>query len=114
MQSGFECYQLHTIFEKSMAYLVGIDLGSSSLKVAVFQEDGTVIAKQSAANALHTPRPGWSEYDPQEVWERIEFQVRVFQPWRQAKPHGSPDRFSDNTDRWKTSYSRKDPSCCLS
>ncbi|MDY0095854.1 MAG: FGGY-family carbohydrate kinase [Candidatus Vecturithrix sp.] len=54
-----------------MAYLVGIDLGSSSLKAAVFQEDGTVIAKQSAANALHTPRPGWSEYDPQEVWERI-------------------------------------------
>ncbi len=37
--------------------------------MAVFQEDGTVIAKQSAANALHTPRPGWSEYDPQEVWE---------------------------------------------
>ncbi|GAK55795.1 carbohydrate kinase, FGGY [Candidatus Vecturithrix granuli] len=54
-----------------MAYLVGIDLGSSSLKVAVFQEDGAVIARQSAVNILHTPRPGWSEYDPQEVWEGI-------------------------------------------
>lgn len=54
-----------------MAYLVGIDLGSSSLKVAVFQEDGTVITKQSVVNTLHTPRAGWSEYNPQEVWERI-------------------------------------------
>ena len=52
-----------------MSYLAGIDIGSSNIKVAIFEEDGTMIAKQAVTNTLHFPRKGWSEYDPDEVWE---------------------------------------------
>lgn len=52
-----------------MAYLAGIDLGSSNIKVAVFEEDGSVIAKQTVTNTFHSPRKGWYEYDPEEVWQ---------------------------------------------
>jgi sugar (pentulose or hexulose) kinase len=48
--------------------LMGIDMGSSSVKIAAYQEDGRLlgIASQSI-NPLH-PRPGWWETDPEDVW----------------------------------------------
>lgn len=38
-----------------MAFLVGIDLGSTTLKAVVSQENGTVVAKLSTTNTLYTP-----------------------------------------------------------
>ncbi len=48
--------------------LLGIDLGTSSVKVAVVGEDGSVKEVATAAYAMSSPRPGWAETDPETWW----------------------------------------------
>jgi len=45
--------------------VVGIDLGTSSVKAVVITAAGQVLAQAGAAYPVSTPRPGWSETDPQ-------------------------------------------------
>lgn len=47
-----------------MAYLLGLDLGTSSLKGLVFDHSGNLINTASADYPLSSPRPGFSEQDP--------------------------------------------------
>ena len=47
---------------------LGIDLGTTSVKVLLLHRSGRVEAKASAAYPLHTPRPGWVEQDPEDWW----------------------------------------------
>lgn len=49
--------------------MLGIDLGTGSVKAAVLSDDGTVIAKASRAYAVSAPHPGWAESDPAEWLE---------------------------------------------
>jgi xylulokinase len=44
--------------------LLGIDLGTSSVKVLIADADGAVISQASAEYAVTSPRPAWSESDP--------------------------------------------------
>jgi xylulokinase len=48
--------------------LLGIDLGTSSVKVAVVAEDGSMKQVATAAYAMSSPRPGWAETDPEAWW----------------------------------------------
>ena len=48
--------------------LLGIDLGTSSVKVAVVAEDGSVKGVASEGYAIEAPWPGWAETDPAEWW----------------------------------------------
>jgi xylulokinase len=49
--------------------LVGLDVGTSSVKgVAVDTDDGRVVAVAERPLSLSTPRPGWSEQDPEDWW----------------------------------------------
>ncbi len=50
-----------------MAYLMGIDLGTSSLKTVIIDETGHVMALKSADYQFDSPHPGYAEQDP-EVW----------------------------------------------
>ncbi len=52
-----------------MAYLMGIDLGTSSLKTLVADEKGKVVAEAAEAYQFDSPFGGYSEQDP-EVWWR--------------------------------------------
>ncbi len=54
-----------------MELLLGIDIGTSACKVAVFNEDGEVLVQTNQPYALYYPNPGWVEQDPQEWWEAI-------------------------------------------
>lgn len=65
--------------------LLGIDIGTSSCKVAVFNEDGRVVAQASADYPLYYPKPGWVEQDPEEWW------VSVCQAIRQCLKDGGVD-----------------------
>ena len=48
--------------------LIGIDMGSSSVKIAVYREDGTqLLVVNNDISPLH-PQPGWWETDPMDVW----------------------------------------------
>ena len=46
--------------------MLGIDLGTGSVKAAVLSDDGVVLGKASRAYAVRAPRPGWAESDPAE------------------------------------------------
>jgi xylulokinase len=51
-----------------MTRLVGLDVGTSSVKGLAIDEDGTVISVAERGYPLSTPRPGWSEQDPEDWW----------------------------------------------
>jgi xylulokinase len=51
-----------------MAYLLGLDVGTSGAKAVLVAEDGRVIAAATEEYPLHTPRPLWSEQDPADWW----------------------------------------------
>jgi xylulokinase len=48
--------------------LVGIDLGTSSLKAAVLSEKAEVTATETVPYDVDSPRPGWAETQPEEWW----------------------------------------------
>lgn len=43
---------------------LGIDLGTGSLKAAVVDDDGVVLARATRGYRVDSPRPGWAETDP--------------------------------------------------
>jgi xylulokinase len=47
-----------------MGHVIGIDLGTMSVKVALVAETGTVIASAVRPYAVESSRPGWAESDP--------------------------------------------------
>ncbi|HSC02023.1 MAG TPA: FGGY family carbohydrate kinase [Solirubrobacteraceae bacterium] len=52
-----------------MAYAIGIDVGSQSVKSVLFDEDGTAIEEAGAPCEMSHPCSGWAEQDPAD-WER--------------------------------------------
>ena len=48
--------------------LVGLDVGTTSVKGVAIGEEGEVLAVAEAEHPLSTPRPGWSEQDPEDWW----------------------------------------------
>ena len=51
--------------------LLGIDIGTSACKVAVFDKSGRVLVQANKPYELYYPNPGWVEQDPDEWWEAI-------------------------------------------
>jgi len=49
--------------------LIGIDVGSSSVKIAAYHDDGTLLAVVSNELTPIHSQPGWWEQDPQDVWQ---------------------------------------------
>jgi xylulokinase len=56
--------------------LLGIDLGTSSVKVVVLDLEGRMLASASAAYPVENPRPGWAESDPGLWWRAVVTAVR--------------------------------------
>ena len=52
-------------------YYLGIDAGSSGLKVLLIDEAGVPVGNASAAYPLHSVRPGWIEADPELWWTAL-------------------------------------------
>ncbi len=52
-----------------MSYLLGIDLGTSSLKSILISEDGQTKALSSRTYQFSSPQNGYAEQDPREWWE---------------------------------------------
>ena len=47
---------------------IGIDIGTSGAKGVLLTAEGAVSARASAGYPLLTPRPGWTEQQPQDWW----------------------------------------------
>lgn len=55
-----------------MTAFLGIDLGTSSVKALLVDEQDDVLAEASAPLALSRPRPLWSEQEPDDWWAATE------------------------------------------
>src|SRR5579864_5812952 len=51
-----------------MPHLLGIDVGTSGTKTLICDEKGVVLATAMAEHPIASPRPGWSEQDPEDWW----------------------------------------------
>jgi len=49
--------------------LVGLDIGTSSVKAGVFDSNGRKLASASIPVEILAPQPGWAEQDPQAWWQ---------------------------------------------
>ncbi len=49
-------------------YVLGIDLGTSSLKAVLLREDGVVRGSVTRGYPIDVPKPGWAEQDPEAWW----------------------------------------------
>ena len=54
-----------------MAYLIGVDLGTSGTKTVLFAEDGTVATSCTIEYPLYQPQNGWAEQDPLDWWNAV-------------------------------------------
>lgn len=52
-----------------MAYLIGVDLGTSGTKTALFDERGRRIASRTVEYPLSQPKNGWAEQEPEHWWK---------------------------------------------
>jgi glycerol kinase len=48
--------------------LLGIDQGTTGTRACLVDDDLTIARSAYAQHAQHTPRPGWVEHDPAEIW----------------------------------------------
>ncbi len=47
-----------------MAYVIGVDCGTSGTKTVLFREDGTVMASATIEYPMYQPKNGYAEQDP--------------------------------------------------
>ena len=59
-----------------MAYLMGIDLGTSSLKTMIIREDGQVVCVSAQNYQFASPFSGYAEHDPAEWWDACVSTIR--------------------------------------
>lgn len=52
-----------------MAYYIGIDLGTSSVKLILIDETGKILKQTDRKYQVNQPRQGWKEIDPELWWE---------------------------------------------
>lgn len=51
--------------------LLGIDIGTSACKIAIFNKQGEVLAQSSQEYGIYYPHPGWVEQSPEEWWNSV-------------------------------------------
>ncbi len=51
--------------------LLGLDVGTTGTKAVAFDLDGRMLASAYREYPLRSPRPGWQELDPDEVWANV-------------------------------------------
>ncbi|MEZ6045313.1 MAG: xylulokinase [Planctomycetaceae bacterium] len=52
-----------------MAVYLGIDIGTSGTKTLAMEEGGKILASATVEYPLYSPKPGWSEQDPEDWWQ---------------------------------------------
>ena len=74
-----------------MSYLIGYDIGSSSVKASMVDaQTGRSVASDHFPKeemAMDSPRPGWAEQDPRRWWDHLVLATRSIM----AKAGGSPE-----------------------
>ena len=50
-------------------YIIGVDCGTQSVRAIAFNLEGEVITESQQKIPIDTPKPGWTEQDPQTWWD---------------------------------------------
>jgi glycerol kinase len=66
-----------------MAYVLGIDQGTSQTTALILDDDGQVVAQRSVRLPVRFPQPGWVEQDP---WDILRTVREAAQPLAEAFP----------------------------
>lgn len=53
------------------ASILGLDIGTTSVKAVLYDLEGRELATAARGYALSTPQPGWAEQDAEEVWQAL-------------------------------------------
>ena len=53
------------------SYFIGIDLGTSGVKLILVDETGRIHRQQTESYPIAFPHPGWSEQSPEDWWEAV-------------------------------------------
>lgn len=53
------------------SYLIGVDIGTTSTKAALFTEATDLITQHSIEYPLSTPIPGAAEQEPEDIWQAV-------------------------------------------
>ncbi|SEU22488.1 gluconokinase [Paenibacillus sp. NFR01] len=51
----------------STPYMIGVDIGTTSTKAVLFQENGRIVAQANEGYPLHQPSPSVAEQDPEQI-----------------------------------------------
>jgi len=54
-----------------MSYYIGIDLGTSAVKMLLTDGNGEIVRTVSKEYPLYFPKPNWSEQDPEDWWNAV-------------------------------------------
>ena len=54
-----------------MALLIGIEIGTSGTKTALFSEKGALLASCTKEYPLYQPQNGWAEQEPDDWWNAV-------------------------------------------
>ena len=57
--------------KKMKKYLLGLDVGTSSLKTAIIDEDGNVVSKSARGYEPMSLYPGWQEISAESIWAAV-------------------------------------------
>ena len=55
---------------------LGLDVGTTNIKAAVFDLSGKQLAYASRPNVIHHPQPEYSEHDAEEIWQILAADIR--------------------------------------
>ena len=67
--------------------LLGLDIGTSACKAAVFHSDGEVIATESKSFPMYHPERGYAEQDPNDWWNAVSYCTRKIFADKNISPH---------------------------
>ena len=51
--------------------LIALDIGTTNVKAVAFSDDGQVLAVAERINRTLAPQPGWSEQEPEAVFQHV-------------------------------------------
>ncbi len=56
-------------------YMLGIDIGTSSCKITVLDQDGNIICSCSKRYKTNYPKAGWAEQNPEDWYEALKYTI---------------------------------------
>ena len=66
----------HLTGNPSPARLLGIDLGTGSVKAVIIDDRARLLGSGMHEYPIHMPQPGWAEQEPEEWWQAVVIATR--------------------------------------